>query len=71
LKTPRRETTFGRIGSTGKPHVIATFGAAQLLRHFNGRYELRGGSAADHTNATEWISLFLHEALVSLPPLVA
>ena len=57
-----------RFDRTGKVHSVATFGDAQLVSHIDGQYELRGGSAADHTDATEWISLFLHEAVVSAPP---
>lgn len=45
--------------------LIASFGEAQLVRKANGRYEIRGGSAADHQRAKEWISLFLHEACPS------
>lgn len=60
-----------RIDGAGEARIVATFGHAQLVRHNNGRYELRGGSVADHTDATEWISLFLHEAVVSLPLPVA
>ena len=48
-------------------NIIATFGDAQLVRHTSGQYELRGGAATDHTSAKEWISLFLHEAVVSSP----
>jgi hypothetical protein len=62
---------FHRTNHACSVSVIAVFGAAQLVRHSDGRYELRGGSAADHTDAREWISLFLHEAVVSLPAPVA
>jgi hypothetical protein len=60
--TPRR---FDRMGAG---RLVATFGGAQLLRLNNGHHEIRGGFAADHTDVKEWISLFLHEAAVSLPP---
>jgi hypothetical protein len=59
---------FHGTGRTGKVRTVATFGDAQLVRNINGRYELRGGSATDHTEAMEWISIFLHEAVVSSPP---
>ena len=42
--------------------VIAQFGAAQLIKNEDGRYELRGGTREDKMNAIEWISLFMHEA---------
>jgi hypothetical protein len=51
----------------GKACIVATFGGTQLVRDINSRYELRGGSVADHTDALEWISIFLHEAVVSFP----
>jgi hypothetical protein len=46
--------------------VIAQFGNAQLIKTQDGKWELRGGSTSDHTAAKEWISLFLHEAVVSM-----
>jgi hypothetical protein len=62
-------------------NLIACFGRARLLARFDGRAELRGGSDSERTEAKEWISLFLHEAvlhdqhrskckssLLSLPP---
>jgi hypothetical protein len=58
---------FRRLNHASNVSIIAVFGAAQLVKHGDGRYELRGGSAADHRDAREWISLFLHEAVVSLP----
>jgi len=62
---------FNRVDCMEYVHSIATFGDAQLVRHINGRYELRGGSAGDHTDAKEWISLFFHDAVVSFPSPVA
>jgi hypothetical protein len=53
---------------SAKVRTVALFGDAQLVRHTNGRYELCGGSPADQTVAKEWISLFLHQAVVSFPP---
>lgn len=54
-------------GWAGESEVVATFGRARLLRSAEGRYELRGGSATDQADACEWISLFLHEAVVDRP----
>jgi len=48
-------------------HVITTFGAARLVCHRDGKMELRGGQAEDHTAAKEWISLFMHEAVPRFP----
>ncbi len=55
-------------GRAGKVRLVATFGDSQLVKRASGRYELCGASAADHTDAKEWMSLFLHEAIVSSPP---
>ena len=49
--------------------LIASFGTARLVIQLNGKFQLLGGSAADRTEAKEWCSLFLHEAVfVSGPP---
>lgn len=58
-----------RIGHKGK--VVASFGDADLIRHVGGRWELRGGSPADHAAAREWSSHFQHEATFSSKPLPA
>jgi hypothetical protein len=44
--------------------IIREFGKAQLIKTPDGKWELRGGTTSDHTAAKEWISLFLHEAVV-------
>jgi CheY-like chemotaxis protein len=49
--------------------IVASFGAADLIRHHDGRWELRGGSPSDHTAAREWCSLFQHEATFPSAPL--
>jgi hypothetical protein len=46
--------------------LIANWGAAKLVRHLNGRYELRGGTPEDRQAAREWVSLFLHEAAIAV-----
>ena len=43
--------------------LIASFGAARLVRYLNGKFELRGGTDADRAQAREWCSLFLHGAV--------
>lgn len=48
--------------------VLTNFGTATLRRQRNGRYELHGGSPADHAEAVEWASLFQHDAVFSHPP---
>ena len=44
--------------------VIATFGAAALVEQPEGGYTLAGGSFDDRIEAQEWISLFMHEAVL-------
>lgn len=56
------------LGSTSET-TVATFGAARLVRQANGRYELIGGSPADHFAAREWCSLFQHELVFSSRPI--
>ncbi|MCX6883559.1 MAG: hypothetical protein WCR20_12600 [Verrucomicrobiota bacterium] len=44
--------------------LVASFGRARLVRKRNGLFEVMGGTAEDHTEAKQWVSLFLHEAAV-------
>ena len=44
--------------------LITTFGNARLVRLTDGSTALRGGRAQDQTSAKEWVSLFMHEAVV-------
>ena len=61
----------GRMNDRLKPNhgakrekLIANFGQAKLIRLPDGSTELRGGQAQDFTTAKEWISLFMHEAVL-------
>ena len=45
--------------------TIATFGEARLVKQLDGKLELIGGSPENRTEAKEWVSLFLHEAVIS------
>jgi CheY-like chemotaxis protein len=47
------------------------FGSADLVRHADGHWELRGGTPADHGTAREWCSLFYNEAILTTPPVAA
>src|ERR1035438_6016347 len=55
------------VGERGK--LVASFGAARLIRHRDGRWDLSGGSPTDHAAAREWCSLFQHEATFPSVPL--
>lgn len=46
-----------------QPTTIARFGRESLVRHFDGPYELVGGSRADQAAAREWCSLFAPEVV--------
>lgn len=46
--------------------VMAAWGDAKLVKHWDGKLELRGGSKEDHADAREWMSLFWHEAVVAV-----
>ena len=48
--------------------IIAYFGQARLVRRSDSQYELLGGSEDDWAAAREWISLFMHEAVLTLSP---
>jgi len=45
--------------------IIASFGNARLIKTPEGPCELVGGSQEDRALAGEWISLFMHELVVS------
>lgn len=47
---------------------IASFGQARLVTNATGRVELLGGSPDDRAEAQEWISLFLHDAILQKSP---
>jgi hypothetical protein len=50
------------------PTTIAHFGAARLVRHFDGPYELVGGTVEDRAAAREWCSLFAPQVVFSGTP---
>ncbi len=45
--------------------TIAIFGRARLVKKHDGKFELIGGSRDERADALEWVSLFLHEAVIS------
>lgn len=44
--------------------LVACFGQAKIMRRSDGWYELLGGQPEDRSEAREWASLFLHEAVL-------
>jgi hypothetical protein len=55
---------IGKIFAVKTEKVIASFGEAKLMADDDGRIEVRGGSRDDRLAAMEWISLFMHEAVL-------
>jgi hypothetical protein len=53
-----------------QPRVLASFGRGNLIRIAGSSCELRGASEDDFTAAKEWISLFLHEAVLCDTPIL-
>jgi len=51
-----------------QPTTIARFGAARLVRHFDGPYELVGGTVEDRAAAREWCSLFAPKVVSGFAP---
>jgi len=47
--------------------VIAGVGGAQLVKHLDGKREMRGGSAEDQRALREWAERFLPEVAAALP----
>ena len=43
--------------------AVASFGTATLHQSRDGRYELRGGTAADQQEALDWASICQHDAV--------
>ena len=50
------------------PTTIARFGTARLVRHFDGPYELVGGTPEDRADAHEFCSLFAPEVVFGSAP---
>ena len=51
-----------------QPTTIARFGPARLIKHFDGPYELIGGTPADQAAAREWCSMFAPGVVFSGTP---
>jgi hypothetical protein len=50
-----------------QPRVAASFGRANLVRTAGCNYELRGATDDDLTAGKEWVSFFMHEAVLCVP----
>lgn len=61
----KNRTKSAQCRPTGR--IITRFGRAQLVLFRNGSVRLCGGGRHEHTEAKEWVSLFMHEAVVRRP----
>jgi len=50
------------------PTTVAQFGAARLVRHFDGPYEVVGGTPEERADAAEWCAMFAPDAVFSGTP---
>ena len=57
---------LAKLYGADEGEVVARFGEATLIRQRDGKWQLKGGSHNDRLSACEWISLFMHEAVVRL-----
>ena len=62
-KSFRFHAPFATLGAGHR--VIATFGAARLIRKPNGQHELVGGTRDNHADALQWCSMFHHDLVFS------
>ena len=53
--------------NASQERLIARFGTGRLVHCDGTRYELRGGNDWDFAAAQEWVSHFLHEAIIDRP----
>ena len=53
--------------TASQERLIARFGTGRLVHCDGTRYELRGGNDWDFAAAQEWVSHFLHEAVIDRP----
>ena len=60
------KTLIRGMNETRYWNLIACFGQARLVNGADGRVELQGGSDADRTDAKEWVSLFMHDAVLRI-----
>lgn len=44
--------------------TLAAFGGARLLANDDGTVAILGGTQAEHADAREWLSLFMHDAIL-------
>ena len=55
---PRMRRHFDDFQKRMEPELIATFGDAQIVKHLNGKVEVRGGTERDRTDAHAWMKEF-------------
>ena len=53
------------IELTGRTQTIMQLGQAKLIQTAEGKLELKGATKDEQTEAKEFVSLFMHEAVLS------
>lgn len=53
------------IVQNDRTQTIMQFGEAKLIQTGDGKLELKGATKGEQTEAKEFVSLFMHEAVVS------
>ena len=69
LSHPAKPKVLARL-MWDEGETVSSHGATNLIRHRDGRWELRGGLSRDHVVGHEWRSVFQHEvtfATASVP----
>ncbi|MEI6192820.1 MAG: hypothetical protein WCS42_00650 [Verrucomicrobiota bacterium] len=50
---------------TNRSHTVMLFGQAKLIQTAEGKLKLKGATRDERTEAKEFISLFMHDAVLS------
>ena len=50
---------------TNRRHTVMLFGQAKLIQTAEGKLKLKGATRDERTEAKEFISLFMHDAVLS------
>ena len=51
--------------TTDRTHTVMLFGQAKLVQTAEGKLQLKGATKDEKTEAIEYVSLFMHDAVLS------
>jgi len=54
------------ISNRERVEVVARFGDTEIIKFWNGRFEIRGGTEAERVKANDWLRQFIAPALLTL-----